>query len=1577
MVDELSEVLTSSITELTTLLPSGIDIDTAFSFVNGRFKNAEIACVPDSLFEWACTDSRFWGKVVALGYLLHIADDKIGNNLISRSFDSGNCPLANQAHEKEIWSYFFTKLFDFVERDRYESINCGLFMLFSDKECTDREENLENNLDLYLYFLDYCVSRRPLSSSVKKFESVVKVLYATPQKYQEEVIKRLLAPILEAIMKSEKTVPGEIIQGILDLRQDLYMNNEYIFSTIIGILLTVDGGSFDTLVHDVDFWKFASKCLLSIEPIVRKRGAYFLQFLPRSEKSNSKKNKSEACSFSWWEKYLDIYQQIEGCTYSHLITQIWSHMLCLFESLVDDRTVSDFHLENGYPSFNFQWAKALLHCMLRSQIPTIRKSIVLRILSGRIPLCFDSFEVLSWLSNELPVLVDSPIFFPTKFVWNDELFGIKQLKDSHASHNVSLSNIFPDSMLNTDADEIFSPVHAPGILFPSFYGFLFLILEDDKRQWFIRSLIECLTRNISSLSANKWLFRIFSENIISKHISDSLDLESLALLRSYHDRVIVCANGIVRDQLLLGYFSIVAKGFNSSTTSIVSCLNVVINCWKPRYLFDIRMIDNITALFSKCQKYLLTAKESCCNISNWNDSFRILGFFFGMIFSKNHLEANHEMFGSFSCFVRTEISPLFHAYSRPYSLTDDQLINILLFFDGVNQFFPRGAAPSSVLLESLVELVSKDNLIEILQFTNLQVYQALVDPMSRSQLCLDHVNSMISLLESLGYLCDSVGVWEFYLQSVGNTIINGMDSFLSSTNFLDGKHLIISSATFGSLTTSIFFLFQILSFFAKMIAWKNCIMDRQFYDKIALFGTTLLNITDISASNVQIGDNRDYPIRIYQILNIVSSNAEFLAGSDHISSNLLSNRFVALWMSSRWSMLSSIAVLLSGKNRLLEHSVSFMNFLSNACEHLSICDEESIVCILSAVDLALKEFVLSFQRVEENDAIEDLLDQLFDNGWEAVLGMSHSPSSAAFQALLDVIFGNASLTMVSPSIILRYVDRIMDTCSKTRPQWVQRMTARFCLSWSSQIELSVPYFPLISKLVLYREPKVDDHCAIDPCSTELCSSLGGGDLVCRVSLLVFLELFQSSCLKSVEYQRCLDDFAVLLLRRNLEKALACQAMIGSELFGEKLRIWQALCVVAPGISSSFIDEIVDIYYVVLSQSCSHSIRVHMEIFGAMMFTKFPDVFYPRLAEKLTVFEHNQQTLASFFIIIGYFIAARNDLSTVVVPGYANFIEDTIHLMHPWLGYSGGLPRSIAQYVLSKLIPVHIDGINTNSKDVSLLRGLMSIFSMNRECERMILRQEQFFRDFGLVEHCTVRGLLSLGSDNTGEIVSKHLLTILSDSFKEYVEEEKSKLLSPEDSNETNNDSIITLQTKRIPLDSLCLLWKNNRTETVEMNAAMKMRHPIVVCASLVDKATNLAGIARTCEIFAVEKLILPSMQVTRNEEFKAIAVSATSWLVLEEQSPKDLRCYLMSMKRQGYCVVGLEQTDSSRPLQSTDFPGKIVLLLGKEKEGIPVELLQLVDICIEIPQFGVIRSLNVHVSAAIAIWEFTKQHISK
>jgi tRNA guanosine-2'-O-methyltransferase len=70
-----------------------------------------------------------------------------------------------------------------------------------------------------------------------------------------------------------------------------------------------------------------------------------------------------------------------------------------------------------------------------------------------------------------------------------------------------------------------------------------------------------------------------------------------------------------------------------------------------------------------------------------------------------------------------------------------------------------------------------------------------------------------------------------------------------------------------------------------------------------------------------------------------------------------------------------------------------------------------------------------------------------------------------------------------------------------------------------------------------------------------------------------------------------------------------------------------------------------------------------------------------------------------------------------------------------------------------------------------------------------------------------------------------------------------------------------------------------------------------------------------------------------------------------------------------------QQSANSVALQHFEFPERVALLLGKEKEGVPVELLNIVDAAIEIPQFGVIRSLNVHVSASMLVWEYTRQRL--
>ena len=53
----------------------------------------------------------------------------------------------------------------------------------------------------------------------------------------------------------------------------------------------------------------------------------------------------------------------------------------------------------------------------------------------------------------------------------------------------------------------------------------------------------------------------------------------------------------------------------------------------------------------------------------------------------------------------------------------------------------------------------------------------------------------------------------------------------------------------------------------------------------------------------------------------------------------------------------------------------------------------------------------------------------------------------------------------------------------------------------------------------------------------------------------------------------------------------------------------------------------------------------------------------------------------------------------------------------------------------------------------------------------------------------------------------------------------------------------------------------------------------------------------------------------------------------------------------------------------SDINGK-VLVFGNEVNGVSVEAMELIDECIEIPQFGTKHSFNIVVSAGIVLWDF-------
>ncbi len=164
----------------------------------------------------------------------------------------------------------------------------------------------------------------------------------------------------------------------------------------------------------------------------------------------------------------------------------------------------------------------------------------------------------------------------------------------------------------------------------------------------------------------------------------------------------------------------------------------------------------------------------------------------------------------------------------------------------------------------------------------------------------------------------------------------------------------------------------------------------------------------------------------------------------------------------------------------------------------------------------------------------------------------------------------------------------------------------------------------------------------------------------------------------------------------------------------------------------------------------------------------------------------------------------------------------------------------------------------------------------------------------------------------------------------------------------------------------------NRLTVVEFKAASKL--PVVVVLDNIRSQNNVGSIFRTADAFRCEAVFLCGITaVPPHREIHKSALGATEsvdWSYFPSTAEA-----LEELRKQHFLVYALEQTDRSISLESFDFPSKekVAFILGNEVSGIDDQLLDKVDGCLEIPQFGTKHSLNVSVAAGILLWNVFQQ----
>ena len=129
---------------------------------------------------------------------------------------------------------------------------------------------------------------------------------------------------------------------------------------------------------------------------------------------------------------------------------------------------------------------------------------------------------------------------------------------------------------------------------------------------------------------------------------------------------------------------------------------------------------------------------------------------------------------------------------------------------------------------------------------------------------------------------------------------------------------------------------------------------------------------------------------------------------------------------------------------------------------------------------------------------------------------------------------------------------------------------------------------------------------------------------------------------------------------------------------------------------------------------------------------------------------------------------------------------------------------------------------------------------------------------------------------------------------------------------------------------------------------------------------NVGSMFRTADGAGVAKLYLCGYTGTPpRREIAKVALGAEDSVPWEYR--KDIRRLIVRLKKEGWTIVALEQTEKSiaytsmtlDPCLRGDDDKKIALIVGNEVEGISPKTLVLADITLHIPMRGVKESLNV------------------
>ncbi len=158
-----------------------------------------------------------------------------------------------------------------------------------------------------------------------------------------------------------------------------------------------------------------------------------------------------------------------------------------------------------------------------------------------------------------------------------------------------------------------------------------------------------------------------------------------------------------------------------------------------------------------------------------------------------------------------------------------------------------------------------------------------------------------------------------------------------------------------------------------------------------------------------------------------------------------------------------------------------------------------------------------------------------------------------------------------------------------------------------------------------------------------------------------------------------------------------------------------------------------------------------------------------------------------------------------------------------------------------------------------------------------------------------------------------------------------------------------------------------------------------LCLVAVDvrSAHNIGAFFRTCDGFGAELYLvgicprpkhdddsrLPHIARKAEKEIAKTALGAEK--TVRWRHHDTLLAAKFELEKEGYTLVGLEQSENSIDIRKFSSDKPIALVVGREVEGLDLVEQKLCDQLVEIPMVGEKESFNVSVAAGIGLYQLS------